>query len=219
MQEVATRRLEVRTDLERAIERGELTLLYQPVVDIASSRPVGVEALVRWNHPRWGTVFPTEFIAVAEETGLISELGLHLLREACRQCQEWHNELMDEPAFSVSVNVSPRQLREPRFVSDVWQVLTETGLNPSRLILEVTETFMLDSPENAGQRLREIKALGVRIALDDCGTGYSSLAMLRTCRSTFSRSTRHSSTTSLTTRGAPRSPRRSSGSAGPLACR
>ena len=179
MQEVAARRLEVRTDLERAIERSELSLLYQPVVDIATSRPVGVEALVRWNHPRWGTVYPSEFIAVAEETGLISELGLHILREACRQCSQWQNDLTDQPSFSVSVNVSPRQLRESRFVSDVWHVLTETGLHPSHLILEITESFMLDSPESAGERLRELKALGVRISLDDFGTGYSSLATLQ----------------------------------------
>jgi EAL domain-containing protein (putative c-di-GMP-specific phosphodiesterase class I) len=171
--------MEVRNDLERAIERGELSLVYQPVVDIATSRPVGVEALVRWNHPRWGMVYPSEFISVAEETGLISEIGLHILREACRQCQQWQNELMDEPSFSVSVNVSPRQLREPRFVTDVWRVLMDTGLHPSHLILEITESFMVESPESAGQRLRELKDLGIRISIDDFGTGYSSLATLQ----------------------------------------
>jgi EAL domain-containing protein (putative c-di-GMP-specific phosphodiesterase class I) len=179
MQEVATRRLEVRTDLERALDRGELALLYQPVVDITSSTPIGVEALVRWNHPNWGVVAPGEFIGVAEETGLISELGMYVLEEACRQCQEWHNELIDQPPFSMSVNVSPRQLRDPNFVSDVWRALTRTGLHPSHLILEITENFMVESPENAGDRLRELKALGVRISIDDFGTGYSSLAMLQ----------------------------------------
>jgi diguanylate cyclase (GGDEF)-like protein len=179
MQEVATRRLEVRTDLERALDRGELALLYQPVVDITSSTPIGVEALVRWNHPSWGVVAPGEFIGVAEETGLISELGMFVLEEACRQCQEWHNELIDQPPFSMSVNVSPRQLRDPNFVSDVWRALTRTGLHPSHLILEITENFMVESPENAGDRLRELKALGVRISIDDFGTGYSSLAMLQ----------------------------------------
>ena len=179
MQEVATRRLEVRTDLERALDRGELALVYQPVVDIATSAPIGVEALVRWHHPNWGVVPPGEFIGVAEETGLIGELGMYVLEEACRQCQAWQNELLDESAFSVSVNVSPRQLRDPNFVSEVWRALTRTGLHPSHLILEITENFMVESPENAGDRLRELKALGVRISIDDFGTGYSSLAMLQ----------------------------------------
>ena len=179
MQEVVTRRLEVKTDLERAIARSELLVHYQPIVDIATERPVGVEALVRWNHPRWGLVMPSEFVGVAEETGLIYEVGLYVLREACAQCQQWQTAFPDQPAFTVSVNVSPRQLRNQRFVSDVWRVLSQTGLHPSRLVLEITESFMVEDREHAGERLRELKALGVRISIDDFGTGYSSLAVLQ----------------------------------------
>src|SRR3984885_8289974 len=107
MQDVVARPLEVRTDLESAIDRHELVVLYQPIVDLATSMPVGVEALVRWKHPRWGMVVPAEFIGIAEETGMIRELGLHVLEGAGRQWQEWQVELIDEPAFTVSVNVSP----------------------------------------------------------------------------------------------------------------
>ncbi|TMB89196.1 MAG: EAL domain-containing protein [Chloroflexi bacterium] len=179
MQEVAARRLEVSTDLERALDRGELVVMYQPFVDMTDSNPIGVEALVRWNHPRWGRVHPGDFIGVAEECGLITALGLKVLEEACTQQQAWLAEFGNEGPFSLSVNVSTRQLRDHRFVSDVWSVLSRTGLDPARLILEITESFTLDNPENAGSRLRELKQLGVRISIDDFGTGYSSLAMLQ----------------------------------------
>jgi diguanylate cyclase (GGDEF)-like protein len=178
MQDVVARRLEVRTDLERAIDRHELVVLYQPIVDITNSTPVGVEALVRWKHPRWGMVVPSEFIGIAEETGMIRELGLHVLEEACKQLQAWQAEI-DEPGFTVSVNVSRRQLRDPTFVSEVSRILTKAGLPPSHLALEITESFMVDDPESARARLRELKALGVRISMDDFGTGYSSLASLQ----------------------------------------
>jgi diguanylate cyclase (GGDEF)-like protein len=179
MQDVVARRLEVRTDLERAIDRHELVVLYQPIVDITTSTPVGVEALVRWRHPRWGMVVPSEFIGIAEETGMIRELGLHVLEEACRQWQTWQVELIDEPSFTVSVNVSPRQLRDPSFVSEVRRIHSRAGLPASNLTLEITESFMVADPESARSRLRELKNLGVRISMDDFGTGYSSLASLQ----------------------------------------
>ena len=179
MQDVVSHRLEVRTDLERAIDRNELVVLYQPIVDMSTSTPVGVEALVRWNHPRWGMVAPVDFIGIAEETGMIRELGLYVLEEACRQWQVWQVELSDEPAFTLSVNVSRRQLRDPEFVDAVGRILTRAGLHPSHLTLEITESFMVDDPESARLRLRELKALGVRISMDDFGTGYSSLASLQ----------------------------------------
>ncbi len=179
MQDVVARRLEVRTDLERAVDRHELVVLYQPIVDITTSTPVGVEALVRWKHPRWGMVVPAEFIGIAEETGIIRELGLHVLEEACRQWQAWQVELIDEPAFTLSVNVSPRQLRDPSFVTEVWRILTRVGVPPSHLTLEITESFMVEDPESARARLHELKRLGVRISMDDFGTGYSSLASLQ----------------------------------------
>ncbi len=179
MQDVIERRLEVRTHLERAIQSRELVVLYQPIVDLATSMPVGVEALVRWRHPQWGMVVPAEFIGIAEETGLIRELGIHVLEAACRQWQEWQRELIDEPSFNLSVNVSPRQLRDPDFVSEVWRVLSRTGVPPSHLTLEITENFMVDDPVSARSRLRELKNLGVRISMDDFGIGYSSLASLQ----------------------------------------
>ncbi len=179
MQDVVARRLEVRSGLERAIDRHELVVLYQPIVDLATSTPVGVEALVRWKHPQWGMVVPSEFIGIAEETGMICELGLHVLEEACRQWQVWQAELVDQPSFTVSVNVSPRQLRDSGFVGDVRQILRRAGLHPSDLTLEITESFMVDDPEAARSRLRDLKTLGVRISMDDFGTGYSSLASLQ----------------------------------------
>ena len=179
MQEVVSRRLEVKTDLERALAGDELVVYYQPVVDIESGKPVGVEALVRWNHPRWGLVMPSEFVAVAEETGLIYDVGMHVLHSACEQCQRWQIDFPDQTSFSVSVNVSPRQLRNQRFVADVWRTLSQTGLHPGRLVLEITESYMVEDPKNARERLHELKALGVRISIDDFGTGYSSLAVLQ----------------------------------------
>jgi diguanylate cyclase (GGDEF)-like protein len=179
MQDVVARRLEVRTGLERAIDRHELIVLYQPIVDIATSTPVGVEALVRWKHPQWGMVVPSEFIGIAEETGMIRELGLHVLEEACRQWQAWQVELIDEPSFTVSVNVSPRQLRDPDFVSAVRRIHSRAGVPASDLTLEITESFMVEDPESARSRLHELKSLGVRISMDDFGTGYSSLASLQ----------------------------------------
>jgi EAL domain-containing protein (putative c-di-GMP-specific phosphodiesterase class I) len=179
MQEMVSRRLEIRTDLERALDRRELSLQYQPILDMATRTVTGVEALVRWNHPRWGLVHPGDFIGIAEETGLIADIGLYVLEEACRQCQEWQVAYGDDNAFSMSVNVSPRQLRGRDFVGDVWKALTRTGLHPSRLVLEITESVMLDAPQEAGERLRALKDLGVRLSIDDFGTGYSALSVLQ----------------------------------------
>ena len=179
MQAAITHRLEIRTELERALRERQLTLYYQPVFNLTTKSPVGVEALVRWAHPRRGLVSPAEFVAVAEESGLIGEIGLQVLREACRQCQAWQAAFPDQAAFSVSVNVSPRQLSNHRFVDDVWDALRNSGLHPSRLVLEITESFMAEDPGNARQMLQRLKATGVRISLDDFGTGYSSLAALQ----------------------------------------
>ena len=179
MQAAVTRRLEIRTELERALRDKQLLLHYQPVIDLTTQTPVGVEALVRWAHPERGLVSPVEFVAVAEECGLIGEIGLQVLREACRQCQAWQAAFPDQAAFSVSVNVSPRQLSNQRFVDDVWDALRHSGLHPSRLVLEITESFMAEDPDNARRMLQRLKATGVRISLDDFGTGYSSLAALQ----------------------------------------
>jgi diguanylate cyclase (GGDEF)-like protein len=178
MQEVMVRRLELRTELERAIPRGELILRYQPIVALVDERVVGVEALVRWQHPLRGLMPPTEFIPLAEETGLIVGLGVHVLEEACRQVRAWHLAHPDHAALGMSVNLSPRQLQDEAFVAQVARVLRDTGLDPRLLTLEITESFMVAGGAPSG-RLDELKALGVRLSIDDFGTGYSSLSALQ----------------------------------------
>jgi EAL domain-containing protein (putative c-di-GMP-specific phosphodiesterase class I) len=155
-----------------------LYLAYQPVVDIVTGRLAGVEALVRWQHPTRGQVSPAEFIPVAERTGLIVPLGAWVLREACEQFARWMAAYGRDVMTGVNVNVAARQLRDPHFVDEVAAVLSDTGLNPRHLVLEVTESSVLE-----GRQVREtceaLHELGVRLALDDFGTGASSLSLLR----------------------------------------
>jgi diguanylate cyclase (GGDEF)-like protein/PAS domain S-box-containing protein len=167
-------------ELSHALDRDELHLLYQPVVDLPSGRVVGVEALVRWNHPRDGLVPPIRFIPVAERTGLIVPLGAWIMRTACRQAAEWYRRYGDEAPAKMSVNVSARQLLEPAFPQTVASILDETGLDPGRLTVEITETAVFGGGR-AVEAVAAIHALGVSIALDDFGTGHSSLGLLRTC--------------------------------------
>jgi diguanylate cyclase (GGDEF)-like protein len=160
-------------DLRLAIGRGEFELVYQPIVEIDTHAIVSAEALVRWRHPTRGTISPSEFIPIAEETGLIVKLGDWILREACTNALEW-------PApVRVAVNLSPVQLRKTSFVLDVVRALDATGLPPSRLDFEITETVPLVANAVTRQMLYQLKAFGIRIALDDFGTGYSSLSYLR----------------------------------------
>jgi diguanylate cyclase (GGDEF)-like protein len=173
MYERVRARKELEHDLRLAIERGEFSLVYQPIVSIESHAIMSAEALVRWQHPTRGTIAPADFIPVAEETGLIGKLGDWILREACTHAREW-------PAnVRVSVNLSPVQLRKASFVLDVVRTLDATGLPPNRLDFEITETVPLAANAVTRRMLCELKALGVRIALDDFGTGYSSLSYLR----------------------------------------
>ncbi|OJF13592.1 putative bifunctional diguanylate cyclase/phosphodiesterase [Couchioplanes caeruleus] len=158
-------------DLTGALERDELTVLYQPLVDLSDSRPVGVEALVRWQHPELGVVSPARFIPIAERNGTINTLGLWVLREACAQVASWGGDTY------VSVNLSPRQLQEPTLVHDVLAVLQLTGLEPGRLVLEITESALVDDVAGTTM-LAEFRAHGIRVAIDDFGTGYSSLHYL-----------------------------------------
>jgi diguanylate cyclase (GGDEF)-like protein len=168
-------RMAIESALHRAVERGELRLHYQPVVDLADGTVVGVEALVRWEHPERGLLPPLAFIPVAEETGLIVPIGTWALEEACR----WWASLPAEQRVPVSVNLSPRQLAGPELVDTVTRVLAETGTPPSELCLEVTENVLIADMAVARLRLEELRALGVVLAIDDFGTGYSSLAYLR----------------------------------------
>ncbi|HEV7896268.1 MAG TPA: EAL domain-containing protein [Planosporangium sp.] len=176
----AVEHAQLAAELSHALERDELYLLYQPVVDLPTGRVVGVEALVRWQHPRDGVVSPVRFIPVAERTGLIVPLGAWILRTACQQAADWHRRHGDEAPARMSVNVSARQLLEPAFPQTVASVLAETGLEPGRLTVEITETAVFGGGR-AVEAVAAIHALGVAIALDDFGTGHSSLGLLRTC--------------------------------------
>ena len=178
MRELAMARLEIETDLRKAIDERQLVLYYQAEVSLSNHRTIGYEALVRWNHPTRGILSPAEFVPVAEESDLIVHLGRWVLREACRQMAVWHERYPCEPPLTISVNVSPRQLSDPRLLQDVEDVLAETGLSPRCLHLEVTESSIMGNPDAALTTLRRLKLLNVGLEIDDFGTGYSSLSCL-----------------------------------------
>jgi diguanylate cyclase (GGDEF)-like protein len=170
-------RSELESELRAAVGTDQFCVHYQPVVDAARRTVVSTEALLRWEHPRRGPVPPSEFVPLAEDTGLITELGAHVLHEACRQTAQWRR-TPDLADLTVSVNLSPRQLQEPRLLDDVRHALTTSGLPASALVLEITENLLVRDVEQATERLNSLKALGVRLAVDDFGTGYSSLSYL-----------------------------------------
>ena len=172
-------RLSLASDLRGALRREEFILHYQPIVEAASGRIAGAEALIRWHHPQRGWVSPAQFIPVAEQTGAIVEIGRWVLETACREAQSWHHDHPSRLPLYVSVNLSPRQLRDPRLASDIQQVLAATGLPPNSLTLEITETAVMDNIDRTIDKLHELKGLGIRLAIDDFGTGYSSLTYLR----------------------------------------
>jgi diguanylate cyclase (GGDEF)-like protein len=176
MQTIAQDRLLLEMDLGAAIADDQLFLLYQPTFDLHSETVTGVEALLRWRHPDRGIVPPAEFIPSAERTGAIVPIGRWVLDEACRQAAEWHRR---GHAITMAVNVSARQLDRDEFVDDVRDALTASTLDPGALMLEVTETTLMQDPDQTARRLTLLKELGVRVAIDDFGTGYSSLAYLR----------------------------------------
>ena len=171
--------LQLAGELQRAVERGELAVYYQPSVILSSQKIAGVEALVRWQHPTRGLLLPGEFIHIAEETGLIVTIGRWVLRESCFQARRWQTEYPSDPPLTIAVNVSARQIHQPGLVEVVAEALRDSGLPPNTLILEITESLVMQNAELAIERLHELKALGVRLAIDDFGTGYSSLSYLR----------------------------------------
>ena len=179
MREAAISRFELGADLRRAIERREFVLHYQPVVDLTHGRILGFEALVRWQHPTRGLLSPAAFVPTAEATGLIVAIGRWVLEEACTQAQRWQLDTLTEPKLSMSANLSPRELREPGLVENVAAILRRTGVDPATIVLEITETSMVEDADGAIATLQALKALGVRLAIDDFGTGYSSLSYLR----------------------------------------
>jgi diguanylate cyclase (GGDEF)-like protein len=169
--------LEIESDLRRALTRNEFLLHYQPLVDLASGKVFGLEALLRWNHPRLGLLAPDRFMTTAESTGLIIPIGTWVLREACRQLKLWQRSVGTD--LIVSVNLSPRQFEQPDLTGKVKAALDEAGLRPKHLELEITESKAMQDVEKTIRILRELKNLGVRISIDDFGTGYSSLSYLK----------------------------------------
>src|SRR5215216_7694658 len=172
-------RLRLQNDLRRALKREEFVVHYQPVVGADSGRIMGMEALVRWEHPERGLVAPDEFVPLAEELGLIVPIGRWVLREACRQAKEWQERYPSDLPLMIGVNLSARELRHPTLVGDVEEALREAGLDPRWLTLEITESAVVKDEEHSIDALRRLGNLGVRFALDDFGTGYSALAYLR----------------------------------------
>ena len=173
-------RLGRETALRRAIERDEMVLDYQPVVDLSSGQMVGAEALLRWQHPEEGLLEPAGFVHLAEETGLIVPIGRWVLREACRRARSWQEKQSAQPPLFVGVNVSPVQLLEGAFTEEVAAILGEAGLTPERLELEITESALTPDGPDIRRSLQALRKLGVRLAIDDFGAGYSSLGRLRT---------------------------------------
>jgi len=176
MHTAALRRLEIKADLRRAVEKDEFVLHYQPIVSLNGGALLGMEALVRWNHPERGLLPPLDFISVAEQSGLITPLGRWVLREACRQATKWP---LSNPSISLSVNVSTTQFQQPGLVEDVANALWDSGLDPSILTLEITESVLVHDTDAVIEKLHRLKDFGVKVAIDDFGTGYSSLGYLK----------------------------------------
>jgi EAL domain-containing protein (putative c-di-GMP-specific phosphodiesterase class I) len=171
-------RLEMRADLQRAIETNQLEVHYQPVIRLSGTTVYGFEALLRWHHPTRGNIPPAQFIPVAEDTGLIIPIGRWTLNQACAQGALLTDEFGSEPPLSISVNLSAKQLQSETIVDDVRDALAASGLTPSSLVLEITESVLMVDMDLAVERLNALKALGVKVAMDDFGTGYSSLSYL-----------------------------------------
>ncbi len=172
-------RLNLEADLRRALERREMRVYYQPVLDLVSETITGAEALVRWEHPKLGLVSPAEFVPMAEETGMILPIGRWVLEEACRQAGRWQRQYSEHAAFTMAVNLSARQFQQPDLVEQVASALREADLEPSRLRLEITESILMEDVEATHTQLVALHDLGVKLAIDDFGTGYSSLSYIQ----------------------------------------
>jgi diguanylate cyclase (GGDEF)-like protein len=175
----AYNRLTIEAELKKAIKNQEFILQYQPLIDLHTGEISALEALVRWEHPNRGLVPPMDFIPVAEETGLIVDIGAVVLRTACQQARSWQQQFPKYPPLQITVNLSVSQLEEPSFVEDVAVLLQQCGLPPNTLILEITESVLMHDTDHTTAKLNKLKALGVQLAVDDFGTGYSSLSYLR----------------------------------------
>jgi diguanylate cyclase (GGDEF)-like protein/PAS domain S-box-containing protein len=178
MQEQLRDRLRLEQDMDLALARNEFFVEFQPVVDLTSRELLGVEALVRWNHPQRGVVMPSDFISIAEDSGRIIELGRRVLVDACTQIREWSESVAAGSGLRVAINISGRHLQQGNLVADVRHALEVSGLDPSNLVIELTESTIMQNTEANLERFRELKTLGVRLAIDDFGMGYSSLSYL-----------------------------------------
>ncbi len=178
MHERTVARLQMETDLRRAIERMEFLIYYQPLVSLVTGKITGFEALVRWQHPQRGLLCPAKFVLLAEETGLLSLIDQWVMREACRQTHQWSEQMPKDLPLSISVNLANKQFTQPNLIEQISQILLETNLDASRLKLEITENVLMENRESATATLLQLKALGIRLVIDDFGTGYSSLGRL-----------------------------------------
>ncbi|GAA0314481.1 hypothetical protein GCM10008967_01240 [Bacillus carboniphilus] len=178
LNEKAIKRLEMERELRKALKRNEFHLVFQPIVDLKTNRITGSEALIRWVHPRYGTVAPGVFIPIAEETGIIKEIGEWVLKEACNQNANWHKQGYND--LTISVNVSAHQLLDPAFVLQVDRAIEESGLSPEFLYLELTESVMIGNLDYCLRVMNELQHMGINISIDDFGTGYSSLSYIKT---------------------------------------
>ncbi|MFP5298684.1 MAG: putative bifunctional diguanylate cyclase/phosphodiesterase, partial [Actinomycetota bacterium] len=172
------RRIETETQLRTALDEDQLEIYLQPIVELASGRPVGAEVLMRWNHPDRGLIMPSDFIAIAEETGLIIDMGRWVMNQACELLASWASDPVLRE-MTLTVNISGRQLRDPKLLPDIGSILLRTGADASRLAIELTESVMAQNVEQTAIKLRGIQALGANLAIDDFGTGYSSLGYLQ----------------------------------------
>lgn len=174
----ASELLQLETDLRKVTNGQEFSIHYQPLVSLGSGKIMGVEALVRWQHPKRGLIYPLEFIPLAEETGLITTIGLWVFREACHQLKRWKDVFSDDMTLMMSINLSSKQFTQPDLVDKISQVIKETGIEASHIKLELTESILMDDTTNAIDMLHQLKSLGLKLCIDDFGTGYSSLSYL-----------------------------------------
>jgi EAL domain-containing protein (putative c-di-GMP-specific phosphodiesterase class I) len=177
MNEKVSKRLAYETDLRRALKNNEFELYYQPQIDLKTEKIIGMESLIRWNHPKKGFVSPLDFIPLAEETGLIVPIGEWVYRTACQQNKKWQEEgLLPIP---VAINLSAKQFHDEQLVSKIVEVMNETGLDPKYVDMEVTESLAMENPEESIRQLKKLNGLGIKSSIDDFGTGYSSLSYLK----------------------------------------
>lgn len=174
----ASRRLQTRSQLAGALERGEFEMYFQPIVNVTNVEVTGVEALLRWNQPGEGLVGPNRFIPLCEQTGMIVELGAWVARDVCRRAADWHRHNPGRAPMSIAINLSPVQLQESDFVSEMNNIIVETGIDPEAVVLELTENVLIDDLRSVTDQLSTLRELGLRVALDDFGSGFSSLGYL-----------------------------------------